>query len=576
MGNNMCCRAYFALALALSLIASLSTAQTVLPSLRRPSEQTLPLPDYQPAPPPVTAPPSALPAPPPMATPAFPDERILVRRFAISGNTAFSTAELAQITAPYENRSLSAEELQEVRQQLTLYYIERGYLNSGAILPEQDLREGIVRIEIVEGRLIGIEVDGNTGLRREVIEARLAPLLSGPLQLQRVQEYMQLLQQNPLIKQLQVEIAPAPRPGQAILRVVVREETPYQVVLNLDNDSPPSVGGEQAQLYLAHLNVSGWGDSLGIRTALTEASDEYVLVYQRPLNAAGTTLLSLTADVSDSEVIEAPFDALDIESEQVSYALGLTHILHQTSRRTVSTGLSLERRHNETTLLGEPFSFSPGAEDGKSTVAVARFFQQWIERDVNEVMAARSTFSFGFDGWGSTVHHDAPDSQFMAWLGQFQWARRFGERGNQLLFRTDMQFSDSALLPMEKFAVGGADTVRGYRKNALVRDNAIVASLESRFPLFRLSLPGVSKADDEGIVQLALFGDYGRSWNKSEIDVGPKDIYSVGLGLRWDPSPAIHAQVYYGKALRELEQREDDLQDRGITFQVQVAYPFLR
>jgi hypothetical protein len=48
MENNMCCRAYFALALALSLIASLATAQTVLPSLRRPSEQTLPLPEYQP------------------------------------------------------------------------------------------------------------------------------------------------------------------------------------------------------------------------------------------------------------------------------------------------------------------------------------------------------------------------------------------------------------------------------------------------------------------------------------------------------------------------------------------------
>ena len=101
-----------------------------------------------------------------------------MRRFEIRGNTAFSNAELAKITAPYENRSLSAEELQEVRQQLTLYYIQRGYLNSGAIIPEQDLRTGVVQIEIVEGRLIGIEVEGHASLRREVIEARLEPLLS--------------------------------------------------------------------------------------------------------------------------------------------------------------------------------------------------------------------------------------------------------------------------------------------------------------------------------------------------------------------------------------------------------------
>lgn len=211
---------------------------------------------------------------------------------------------------------------------------------------------------------------------------------------------MQLLQQNPLIRQLQVEIVPALRPGEAVLRVVVREETPYQVVLNLANDSPPSVGGNQAQLYLTHRNLTGWGDALEIRAALTEGANDGTIVYQRPINAKGTTRLSLTADRTHSEVIEAPFDALDVESDLDSYALGLTQVLYETPRRAISMGLSLERRHNETFLLGIPFSFSPGAHDGKSTVAVARMFQQWLERDVNQVMAARSTFSFGFDNWG--------------------------------------------------------------------------------------------------------------------------------------------------------------------------------
>ncbi|MDQ5908137.1 MAG: hypothetical protein QG599_228, partial [Pseudomonadota bacterium] len=205
------------LAVALNTVVSLAMAQVVLPQLRRPGEQPLPLPEYQAPPLPLTAPP---PAPPVETAPATGD-RILVRRFAIRGNTVFSDAELAQITAPYESRSLSAEELQEVRQQLTLHYIQRGYLNSGAILPEQDLRTEVVQIEIIEGRLIGIEVEGHAGLRREVIEARLAPLLSEPLQLQRVQAFMQLLQQNPLIRQLQMEIVPALRPGEAVLRVVV-------------------------------------------------------------------------------------------------------------------------------------------------------------------------------------------------------------------------------------------------------------------------------------------------------------------------------------------------------------------
>jgi hypothetical protein len=120
------------------------------------------------------------------------------------------------------------------------------------------------------------------------------------------------------------------------------------------------------------------------------------------------------------------------------------------------------------------------------------------------VIAARSTFSLGVDALGATVNGGpVPDGQYLAWLGQFQWVRRFDDRGDQFVFRTDLQLAEDPLLPLEQFAVGGASTVRGYRENQLVRDNGFVTSAELRIPTFRLAVSGLSLTEEDGVVQLA-------------------------------------------------------------------------
>ena len=78
-------------------------------------------------------------------------EQLTVQRFTFTGNTVFTDQQLATVTTPYTGRTLSAEELQEVRRQLTLYYVERGYLTSGALIPDQAAVDGVVQIQIVEG-----------------------------------------------------------------------------------------------------------------------------------------------------------------------------------------------------------------------------------------------------------------------------------------------------------------------------------------------------------------------------------------------------------------------------------------
>ena len=56
---------------------------------------------------------------------------VYVQQFKLEGNTVFSDQELSEIIAPYENREITSEELQNLRRKLTQFYVDKGYVNSG-------------------------------------------------------------------------------------------------------------------------------------------------------------------------------------------------------------------------------------------------------------------------------------------------------------------------------------------------------------------------------------------------------------------------------------------------------------
>ena len=76
------------------------------------------------------------------------------------GNTVVSDDALAGIASEYESRRLGAFEIEELRERLTRVYLDQGYVTSGAVVPAQGLRDGVLEIDIVEGRLTRIDVEG--------------------------------------------------------------------------------------------------------------------------------------------------------------------------------------------------------------------------------------------------------------------------------------------------------------------------------------------------------------------------------------------------------------------------------
>ena len=78
----------------------------------------------------------------------------------IEGNTVLPPADLDAIAAPYEGREVTLEELFRLKDELTLAFVNAGYVNSGATLPDQDVTEGTVRFQVVEGGLEAIDITG--------------------------------------------------------------------------------------------------------------------------------------------------------------------------------------------------------------------------------------------------------------------------------------------------------------------------------------------------------------------------------------------------------------------------------
>lgn len=100
--------------------------------------------------------------------------RLYVREFRFQGNKVFSSQQLAKVTAAYVGRQITSQELEEARRAVTEYYVSHGYINSGAVLPDQDPRDGVVTMQIIEGVISATNITTeNKWLRDSYIRGRV-------------------------------------------------------------------------------------------------------------------------------------------------------------------------------------------------------------------------------------------------------------------------------------------------------------------------------------------------------------------------------------------------------------------
>ena len=270
---------------------------------------------------------------------------------------------------------------------------------------------------------------------------------------------------------------------------------------------------------------------------------------------------------ADSELVDEQFAVLGARTEIEAYDLGLTQGVLRTPTDQLQVSARLSSRSSTSYLFGRPFSFSPGVIDGRADVRALRLALDWTGRWPRNVIHTRLTWSAGIPVLGATVNRgDLPDSRFHAVLGQLQWLHALGPRAGTLALRTDVQATTTPLLPLEKFALGGTGSVRGYRRARFVRDNGWSASLEYRLPLWR----GATGTGPGPELALVTFVDAGRAWNENDPRDRPRLLLAAGPGLRFDLPPTLRAELYWGGLRRDVDDGGGDLQDHGVHFVVRA------
>ncbi len=506
---------------------------------------------------------------------------IIVKEFQFLGNTAFSTQELQKVVRDYVSKKISFGELQQVAQVVTKYYTDKGYITTGAYIavdPENseknklDPNNAVIKIQILEGTVESIEISGNRRLNPDYVRSRIAIATGKPLNVNKLLRALQVLQLNPLIKSISAELAQGTKQGASVIGVKISETKTFNLQATFDNSRVPSIGTLQRKIQLNESNLSGNGDSLNLGYGNTDGSNDYDISYTLPINPYDGTI-QLSYSRTSSNVIEEPFDVLDINSTSQEYSITYRQPVFKTPATEFALGLTASRRESDigflNNLVGRREAFpSPGARDGETKLSVIRFFQEYTDRNEKQVFAARSQFNLGTGAFDATNNATAPDGEFFSWRGQAQYVRLLAP-DTILLLRTDAQLANRALVPLEQFGLGGQQTVRGYRQDLLLSDNAFFASAEVRYPIVRIPQLG-------GILYLTPFVDVGTVSNvtlsgRQEFD--NSTIVSTGLGLNWQSSQ-FNARLDWGIPLVDVNSRNNNLQEDGLHFSLNYIQPF--
>ncbi len=511
-----------------------------------PADTTEPLPDTSL---PLTAPPTA-------------DVSFRVTDIQVVGSSLFDAATLDEIVAPYENRQTTLAELQQLADAITQRYLNEGYITSRAVVSTQTIVAGVVEIQIIEGSLEAIEVEG-TAILPDYIRSRLSLGSTRPLNQARLEDQLRLLRADPLFETVEASLRAGSGPGQSILIVRVREANRFSGAITSDNYSPISVGDVRFGGQFAYRSVVVPGDrfSTSLSWSDTRGSEVYDLAYQVPINPLnGTLQFRFTPNFFRITDSNQPAFSLGVRGTTEIYDVTYRQPIVRTPREefVLSAGF---RHRNGSTLIA-------GLITDENRTSVLSFGQDYIRRDVVGAWALRSQFRWGTNLLNAT-QAVAPlaDGQFFSWIGQVQRVQILAP-DHLLILQTDLQWANESLLGSEQFFLGGGLSVRGYAQNQRFGDNGIRFSIEDQITLQR----------DEGgqpYLQIAPFLEGGYVWDENTNFQSTRNnlLLGTGIGVIANPFPQFNARFDFALPLIDIGELATD-PSQGLRFYFSLGYQF--
>ena len=409
-----------------------------------------------------------------------------VSGYEVFGNTLIPVKKIQELLAPYTGQQ-SLEGITAASNALQNLYIQAGYAGVVTSVPAQTLSNGKVRIDVLEGKLDQIVVQGNNNFSSTNIKAGLPSLKVGVTpNLVDLDTHTLMVNENPA-KSVRVVFQPGLRTGQLDALVVTEEQNPVQWTATLDNTGNSTSGRYRASLVFQHANVFDLDHVLNARlnAPVNDPANGLAagLSYRIPLYQQYASV-DLLASYSNVKNRVTPTPAGDLSFAGQGQAVGVRYNWHLPrvgkSKQKISAGLDWRQYRNECSIgvFG-----SQGCGPAAASVEVHPVTLAYQVFDPGNFSAfvqfSSNVLAGGALGQAQNFEASRPGATPRYWVlsGGYQLVRSL-ENQSTLSWRANAQHSPHALISAEQFGVGGASTVRGYAERELVGDRGVATSVE--------------------------------------------------------------------------------------------------
>ena len=207
-------------------------------------------------------------------TPPAPSHKFEVRQYEIAGNTLLPQATLERCFTNAVGAEVTLEQIQKALGELQLAYRERGFATASVALPQQQLTNAIVKVQVTEGRLVDVRVVGNryfssNNIIRALPTAREALLWKdSTLNSVVFQRELDVANQN-RDRQIYPTINPGPEPGTSALTLKVKDRLPLHGRIELNNHATPGTPDWRINSSLQYNNLWQREHQLGLSYGFT-------------------------------------------------------------------------------------------------------------------------------------------------------------------------------------------------------------------------------------------------------------------------------------------------------------------
>lgn len=521
-----------------------------------------------------------------------PEQCILVRHLVLQGvvdrpEHKIFIKDIEAIVHLEHPRHFSLAGLQAIADKITNYY--RGKDREGsqmmvarAFIPAQDVEDGIVTIQVIEGTLKVLEVEDNDLYSADLLGHPFKELVGQPITKHELETALLRVSDYPGVQTIGV-LKPGREVGTSDLVLKVNHEDPYAFALRADNHGTDFTGEYRFYFDATAYNLTGGADTLSATVMHTVDPDQSIygsILYQRLIRSSwswvNNSYWGLSYQVNDYDV-EGALDAAELEGTTQTGSLYWTKSLIRLRNFTFNTRLGMDIRRAQVDTNDQQFSRDKLTvfDLGLSAYHVDHYFKGVNQLEFHYRRGVANLF-------GSLDSNHDPDSGRFDGNGEpaggnfdkftLQYSRyqtlipHFA-----LLFRFDGQYSTDTLVSMEQMSLGGPNSVRAYPISEFLRDRGLFTSAE-----LLMDAPGFYDAEAfDGrtwgdILQISLFLDYAKGWNENAIFNDDRvELSGYGLGLRFNLDPIL-ARFTVSEKLSQLHPSDDDQPQ----FYFDVSYKF--